>query len=182
MGILSRLFRLCKADVHGVMDQIEDKNLLLKQYLREMEEEIREKDNCLVRICQSCQQIQRDLTQRREEIKKLGSDLDLAVFKEKDDIARMLIRKRRTLQNTCEHLGCRKAKLVEDKRALTETLDLQRLQYDQMKFKVASFCQQVKQAPADTIDTSVAWRTPTHEEIELELLQRKEALQQGGAP
>lgn len=182
MGILSRMFRLCKADVHGVMDQMEDKGLLLKQYLREMEEEIKRKDNCLVRICHSCQQIERDLSQRREEVKKLEKDLDLAVFKERDDIARMLIRKRRTLQGTCEQLGYREEKLAEEKRALAETLDRQRLQYDQMKFKVASFCQQVKQDPMDTVDASVAWNTPTQEEIELELLQRKEALQQGGAP
>ena len=37
MGILSRVVRLCKADLHGVMDQMEDKELLLKQHLREMQ-------------------------------------------------------------------------------------------------------------------------------------------------
>lgn len=181
MGIFSRMFRLCKADVHGVMDQMEDKGLLLKQYLREMEEEINEKDSSLVRITQSCQHIERDLTQRREEVKKLERDLDLAVFKERDDIARMLIRKRRTLQSTCEQLGCQQEKLEEEKMALAKTLDIQRLEYDQMKLKAASFCQQAKQGPMNTVVTSTVWNTPTQQEIELELLQRKEALQQGGA-
>ena len=32
MGIMTRIMRLCKADLHGVMDQLEDKELLLKQY------------------------------------------------------------------------------------------------------------------------------------------------------
>lgn len=181
MGILSRIFRLCKADVHGVMDQMEDKGLLLKQYLREMESGLKEKANRLEHITQSCRQIERDLTQRREEVQKLEKDLDLAVFKDKDDIARMLIRKRRTLQVTCEQLGHRNESLVEEKRALAETLDRQRLQYDQLKFKVAAFCQQAEQGPVDAIDASIAWKTPTQEEIELELLQRKEALQQGGS-
>ena len=34
MGIMTRFMRLCKADMHGVIDRLEDKGLLLKQYLR----------------------------------------------------------------------------------------------------------------------------------------------------
>ena len=44
MGIMTRMLRLCKADVHGVMDQLEDKGLLLKQYLREMETSLGHKE------------------------------------------------------------------------------------------------------------------------------------------
>lgn len=182
MGILSRIFRLCKADVHGVMDQMEDKGLLLKQYLREMEEGLKEKEDRLARTSLTGRQIERDLTQRREEVRKLDKDLDVAVFKERDDIARMLIRKRLTLLVTCEQLAHRKERLDEEKRALDETLDRQRLQYDQLKLKAASFCRQAESNPRHTVDASIAWKTPTPEEIELELLQRKEALQQGGAP
>ena len=45
MGLFSRITRLCRSDLHGVMDQLEDKNLLLKQYLREMEEALEEATN-----------------------------------------------------------------------------------------------------------------------------------------
>ena len=37
MGILSRFFRICKSDIHGVMDLLEDRELLLKQHIRDME-------------------------------------------------------------------------------------------------------------------------------------------------
>jgi len=37
MGIMTRFTRIFKADIHGVMDQIENKELILKQGLREME-------------------------------------------------------------------------------------------------------------------------------------------------
>ena len=43
MGIMSRMLRLWKADLHGVMDQLEDKALVLKQYLREMEVSLKQK-------------------------------------------------------------------------------------------------------------------------------------------
>ncbi len=186
MAILSRMMRLFKADVHGVMDQLEDKGLLLKQYLREMEASLEDKDNRLNRIEQVIRQAESGLGRREEEIQKLESDLDLAVRREKDDIARMLIRKRRSLQGSCEQLKLQIDALSREKNDLSETLARQRLQYDQLKVKVAAFGQQARSGGFDDIlvedSPSQAWGAPTEEEIELELLQRKEAMQEGGAP
>jgi len=186
MGVFSRIFRLCKADLHGVMDQLEDKSLLLKQYLREMEESLKIKEARMEQIERSCRQIQRDLNQRNQESEKLEQDLDLAVRKEKDEIARMLIRKRRTLQGGCEQLQRQLETLTEEKGKINETLAQQRLQYDQLKVKTAAFCRQAEQRqfeePMAVMDAGFAWQTPSDEEIELELLQRKEALRPGGAP
>lgn len=186
MGILSRMLRLCKADVHGVMDQLEDKGLLLKQALREMEASLKAKENRLAQISGHCRQIERDLSLRREEVRKLEKDLDLAVSKEKDDIARMLIRKRRVLQNSCDQLTRQMASLTEEQDTVAGILNRQRLQYDQMKIKAAAFCRQAESRryedfAAESVPAS-GWEAPTEEEIELELLQRKEALAQGGAP
>ena len=49
MGIASRIVKIFKADIHGVMDQLEDPGLLLKQYLREMEEALNQKEAKLAR-------------------------------------------------------------------------------------------------------------------------------------
>lgn len=191
MAILSRMMRLFKADVHGVMDQLEDKGLLLKQYLREMEASLEDKAGRLKRIEQAIRQVENDLAQREGEVQKLDNDLDLAVRREKDDIARMLIRKRRSLQGSCEQLKLQLETQTRENRSLSETLARQRLQYDQLKIKVAVFRQQARPKGFDDIlafedivapeGPSQAWRTPTEEEVELELLQRKEALQEGGA-
>lgn len=186
MGILSRMLRLCKADVHGVMDQLEDKSLLLKQALREMEESLKAKEGRLTQIGAHCRQIERELSVRREEAQKLEEDLDLAVSKGKDDIARMLIRKRRALQSSCDQLAGQMSGLAEEQSALSETLSGQRMKYDQLKIKAAAFCQQAEAQGFEddiaTTDPAYGWKAPTDEEIELELLQRKKALAQGGAP
>lgn len=187
MGVFSRLFRLCKADLHGVMDQMEDKSLLLKQYLREMEESLKRKENQLEGISRSCLGIQRDLEQRGDEAQKLARDLDLALGKEKDDIARMLIRKRRTLQSGSEQLQRQLEIMAQDRDRLAQMLSRQRLQYDQLKVKAAAFCQHAEQrrweehaSPMQGDYTDYTWAVPTEDEIELELLQRKEALGKGG--
>lgn len=185
MAILSRMMRLFKADVHGVMDQLEDKGLLLKQYLREMEASLEDKEGRLNRMDLAIRQAESDFDQREAEVRKLENDLDLAVRKEKDDIARMLIRKRRSLQGSCEQLKHQIEALTQEKSRLSETLARQRLQFDQLKVKVATFRQQARSGGFDGViaadGPSQAWRAPTEEEIELELLQRKEAMQEGGA-
>jgi phage shock protein A len=186
MGILSRLLRLCKADVHGVMDQMEDKELLLKQYLREMEENLSQKKDQLARTDRIIRQVTGDLDLHREELRRLEADLDLSLGKGKDDIARMLIRKRRTIEGGADMIAQRLDRVTAEKRFLQETLDRQLLQYEELKVKVAGLCRRPEGNPFSSLrspeDHLPAWKNPTDEEIELELLQRKASLQQGGAP
>jgi phage shock protein A len=185
MAILTRILRLWKADLHGVMDQIEDKPLLLKQYLREMEETLRGKEAHLEQLRQTARRLQREVDLRGQELDRLEADLDLALRKEKDEIARMLIRKRLAQHGLREQL-VRQIQTVEEEAALmADKLQHQRLQYDQLKIKAASACQQAEQAgrhaPESVCGAERAWAPPSDEEIELELIQRKEALREGGA-
>ncbi len=184
MAIFSRIFRLCKADFHGVMDQMEDKGLLLKQYLREMEAALRQKQERQSQLHQSCRQIERELSQREEEVDKLEKDLDLAVRKDKDDIAKMLIRKRRTIQAGCQGLQRQLQALEEEKGELAQVLEQQQMQYQELKAKAAVYCRQTEhrsyKEAFEMTDASTGAQTTSEEEIELELLQRKETLQQGG--
>jgi predicted nuclease with TOPRIM domain len=97
----------------------------------------------------------------------------------------MLVRKRRSLQGSCEQLKHQIEAMTQESSHLSETLARQRMQYDQLKVKVTTFRQQVRSEGFDDViteeGTSQTWHAPTEEEIELELLQRKEAIQQGGA-
>jgi phage shock protein A len=109
----------------------------------------------------------------------------LARNKEKDEIARMLIRKRRTLQAGCGQLQRQLEVLTEERDQVAGTLDNQRLQYDQLKARAAAFCRRAEQRrfeePLETADGDGVWPAPSEEEIELELLQRKEAARKEGA-
>lgn len=185
MAIFSRMFRLCKADLHGVMDQLEDKGLLLKQYLREMEESLAQKADRQAAIEGGCRKLQGDIERRTHEQKKIEADLALAVSKDKDEIARMLIRKRWALEKTLDHIQHQLQAMEEEKACVAELLANQRMQFDQLKVRTATFFQAADQ-PDWMVDTTVGdehapWQAPSDEEVDLELLQRKEALRQGGA-
>ena len=140
MGIFTRIMRLCKADLHGVMDQLEDKELLLKQYLREMETSLQEKENHLNQLMRREDNIRRDLALREEEIEKLEKDLALSLRKEKDDIAKLLIRKQRGQKAVCNQLRQQLQALEEERQRIGRLLGEQRLQYDQLNVKAAAFC------------------------------------------
>jgi phage shock protein A len=186
MGIMTRMLRLCKADVHGVMDQLEDKGLLLKQYLREMETSLEHKAHLVGSLTRRHDDLTGQVARHGEEMEKLERDLTLALKKEKDDIARMLIRRRRALENACRHLNEQMEAIAREKSQLVKTLSDQRLQYETLKAKADTYCRR----SADRLFETAAHPHidplypdhPIDEEIELELLERREALQKGGTP
>jgi phage shock protein A len=184
MGIMTRMLRLFKADIHGVMDQIEDKELLLKQYLREMESSLQHKASRLKQITQTVRKIDQDLDLRAEEIEKLEKDLGLALRKEKDDIAKLLIRKQRLQQASREQLQRQRQTLNEEKEQLGKLIDEQQCHYDQLKIKAATFFRQAEQRRFEESQTilgdSVVSYASDDQEIELELMRRKEQIRLGG--
>ena len=188
MGIMSRMLRLCKADVHGVMDQLEDKGLVLKQYLREMEASLGHKERQINTLTQRIGRLTGQITRHTQETDKLERDLVLALEKEKDDIARMLIRRRRALEAASSHLMEQVGTMTQEKTQLAETLAHQRLQYDTLRARADAYRSQSADRLFE-IETASASNTgtvdsidPGDEEIELELLARKEALQKGETP
>jgi len=185
MGIMTRLLQLCKADVHGVMDQLEDQGLLLKQCLREMEESLAKKERQIHGMTRTTEQVQRQILRHAEEMEKREADLNLALARGKDDIARMLIRRRRALETACRCLKDRHETTIQEKSALSATLADQRLQYETLKARSDAYCQRADQRSwaGENGVRSGEWAPidPKEEEVELELLQRKEALEKGGS-
>lgn len=185
MSIMSRMTRLWKADLHGVMDQLEDKALLLKQCLREMETGLQQKQTHLAQLRRTCEQLRNGQSVRAGEREKVEADIALAVRKEKDDIARMLIRKRMILEAESDRMAKQLAQLEEDAQRLSHVLNDQQGRYERLKIKTAAYCRQAEQRAM--ADTGPIWNEPagmeaaTDEEVELELMRCKEAFAKGGA-
>jgi len=184
MAILTRIFRLFKADIHGVMDHIEDRGLLLKLHLRDMEESLVQKEAKLKQMCFARDQARQNYEKGKKENDKLEQDLEVAIRKDRDDIARMLIKKLKPLAHIqaerCDHIDL----LNHETKQLKENTQLQRLQYEQLRQQAANFFHRTAKYNKDHSWTPTQGDFGAHdlsdEEIELELLQRKEALK-GGA-
>lgn len=183
MAIMTRFMRLCKADIHGVMDQLEDTGLVLKQYLRDMEQELDRKEARLTKVLASRDRAQREYEKYTLESEKFEQDIRIAIEKGKDDIARVLIRKLRPLVYHRDELGRHIEVLDREIKQFGECVEEQQLQYQQLQLRCTEYFQSVEreeweQAMSDVVPRSTS-REPSEEEVELELLQRKEAIKGG---
>ena len=184
MALLPRMVRLFKADLNGMIDQLEDQGLLLKQHLRDMEASLVQKETKLKKMGYAIDQALQIYQKGKKETELLELDITAAIQKDKDDIARMLIKKLKPLtriqSERCNHIDLLNHEMAQFK----ENINQQRLQYEQLKQKATEYFHQTEQQnwanswsplPADfgVYDLS-------EEEVELELLQRKEVIK-GGA-
>jgi len=180
MGIMTRVVRIFKADVHGVMDQIEDQGLLLKQHLRDMAEALRVNEVKLNKMLVSRKQAQQEYDKYQQQSQTLEQDLVVAIRKNKDEIARMLIRKIKPLDSLRDEIADCIRNLDEEISSYRDHLDQQRIQYDRLKHRSIEF---FHKAPMHGGQNELTGTDPidkfgelSEDEIELELLKRKEAL------
>jgi len=184
MGIMTRFTRLCKADIHGVMDQIEDKGLMLKQCLREMEESLARKQAALDKVKASFGQTRHDREQFCKEQEKLEDDLNAAIEKEKDDIARLLIKKLKPLDQHLDAINQHGKALERRIASLNERINTQKHQHAELQLRAETYFQRSEHKKwEDTVSKIIPLNTCSalsDEEVELELIKRKEAMK-GGA-
>ena len=184
MAIMTRFMRLCKADIHGVMDDLEDKELVLKQHLRDMEEEINRKEARLNKVIASRDHADREYKKFTQDTEKMDQDIAVAIEKEKDDIARVLIKKLRPVANHRDELGRHLETLNREITQFGKSVEEQRLQYEQLKLRCTEYFRAAEREQWEkTVSTIVPHsvsRQPSEEEIELELLQRKDSIKGGG--
>jgi len=123
MALINRISRLFKADFHAVLDQIEEPEALLKQAIRDMEDDLA---NAEQRI-NLCAHDQDALTGQKQELKstlaEFDAQLDLCFESEKDDLAKSLIRKKLEAERLLKHLNSRHTtneKYLKEQRTLLE--------------------------------------------------------------
>lgn len=183
MGIMSRFIRLCRADIHGVMDHLEDKGLLLKQHLRDMEEAVESKDNEYKQLAAALDQAGREYEKYSLECEKLDEDITAALEKDKDNIARLLIKKRKPLSSLKDELERHMKSLQRDMAALDKIIIEQRAACEELKLRSREYFLGLEQNKRRTAEFPyLNSRETPDEEVELELLQRKEALREGANP
>ena len=114
MTMLKRFTQLFKADVHALLDQLEEPEALLKQALREMEEEHRK---TLIQVRMLEQENARN-SKRRDELKDIVSgiagQLDLCFEADNIDLARNLIRRKLENQRLIELLQIQSSKQTDE--------------------------------------------------------------------
>lgn len=181
MGILRRLTRIIIADLHGVMDQLENRELILKQSLREMRSELDRRESALGRLYRTREEAERELARIAAEWDGLDRDLTAAIEKDKENLARPLARKFLDLGRRRGELRDHIEDLNRDLDRFREELDARRQAYERIRLKAADFFRraEVNRLQPEPPPARSGFSPAADEaEIEMELFRRKAALKQ----
>ena len=170
MALITRLRRLFQADMHAVLDALEEPALLLKQSIREMEESIAA-DEKQIRLWEyECRQ----LAGKRDRLEKSLDDLEekcvLCFKSNQDDMARSFIKRKLEAQRATQLLAEKITVLQENKSRLTHQLTEHQAQLTAMKQKAEVFLE-------EGAVNKTHWENPLSsvrdEDVEVAFLQEK---------
>ena len=104
MALITRISRLFRADFNAVLDRIEEPDVLLKQALREMEEDVYIDDNNLKIFKNENSQIKIKLKELQGNIEEINDELDLCFKSNESELARSQVKRKLEVQRYEKHL------------------------------------------------------------------------------
>jgi phage shock protein A len=94
MTLITRISRLFKADLHGILDGLEEPEEVIKQAIRDMEEDIATQERRLEELRTIMQRLAREAQETTATMQEIESQIDICFAAENESLARNLIRKR----------------------------------------------------------------------------------------
>jgi phage shock protein A len=178
MALVNRISRLFKADFHAVLDRIEEPEVLLRQAIREMEDDLAETEQ-RIRVGEHDRQA---LATRKSEVDDtlagIEEELDLCFASKKDDLARSLIRKKLEAERLSKSLSSRHAgsgTFLDEQRAI---LDENRTTLEGLRQKAELFAERAPARDGSAFD-DIGWMgrelNVTDDEVEIAYLREIDA-------
>ena len=172
MRLFDRITTLLKADAHGVIESLEERSLLLKQYVREAEIELNQKTARLDAMREDEKRLREALEHCTVELRALDEDIALALSGGKDELARFAIRRLIPRRNESAALRAQIEQHGAEIHTLSERLAVQQAQFDSLRVRVRAELARENAAvgsPPWPYEAAVA-----DEEVELELMRRRQ--------
>jgi phage shock protein A len=170
MRVFERIGRIVRADAHGMMDQLEERSLLLKQHLREAELEVAQKRAKLDAIDEERRRLSEEGQRLEARVAALDGDVELAMKGDDADLARFAVRRLLPKREALHALCARAAQFDERRTRLQTQLESQEAQLAELRTRVRVALARPDPEPIEWGEESVV----TDEEIDLELLRRRD--------
>ncbi len=180
MTLVRRFLTLAKADVHGVLDSLEDSALVLRQCLREAEFELAQKRQRHDELGRWHEQLERVCRELLSRVQKLDADIRLALDQDQEDLARFSIRRLLAARRHESAVADQLAAAAEERERLGVELEGQERELAELREQVQTHLSEERARQQFGVEGMVdagCARTedeiPVHDlEVELELLRR----------
>ena len=145
MALINRISRLFKADLHAVLDNIEEPQSLLKQSVREMEDDLACDEQNLKNLQLERMRLQTSLKEINQSLEKANDELDICFDSNNEELAHRLVR-RKLESERCRNFFTRKYENFKTR--ITETtqrIDENRKRLQSMQQKLELFASNSQQ-------------------------------------
>jgi phage shock protein A len=181
MRLLERITTLVRADAHGVVERLEERGLLVRQHLRDAELALGEDRARLDALGEEAERLDEETRRREASVADLDADVALALAREESGLARFacrrLLAERAALGTTARRaqaLGVERARLEARVEAREEELQA-------LRERARALLARTRREEAPAPDRAPAAGI-SEEEVDLELLRRREAKVSGTPP
>lgn len=172
MALMTRMARLFRADLHAVLDRIEEPEVLLRQALREMDECVNA-DRCELAVLTGQQ---RSLAARSDDLERtladIGAQLDVCFEAANDDLARTLLRRRIEVQRQIAAAARRRGALDAQREALARRLQEHESRLHTLREQTNLLA--AEEARQDGASACAPAETITDHDVEIALLREKQ--------
>ncbi len=173
MALINRISRLFQADMHAVLDQIEEPQALLKQSIREMQECLVQQQSQLKLAEYENQQFTKQLQQINQRLQEIDKQLIICFESDKDELAHGLVRRKLALKQNQKIVTDRISSAQEKSKQLSKKLQEQQDQLSSMQQKAEIF-QQQEASHSIHAGQDINNFCISNEEVEVAFLQEKQ--------
>lgn len=172
MTLINRMARLFKADMHGILDWLEEPEAVLKQAVRDMETTIDTAEQAVAALVRKEAQLQAAVNTLTTAITELDHHIDLCFDEANEALARTFVSKKLATEKRLAAARYMAAEVAARKEAQQRQIAIQRQQLkaivDKMQLFVEHASSWSEQEAAERGDYSVA-----DEEVEVAFMREK---------
>jgi phage shock protein A len=173
MALISRFTRMFRADLHAVLDRIEEPEVLLRQSVREMEENLHEDQRSLKILAYELENVPVLQAEVIMQLTQVQEEINLCLDSDNDKLARSKIRRKLELQQRAQRLQTRQEGLAKQVADLRERVATNQHRLEAMRQKLEVFAQEINQHhQGHAVSSEVLI---SDDDIEVALLREKKA-------
>ena len=194
MAIANRITRLFRADVHAVLDIIEEPEAILKQAIREMQEALDLKRARLARDQKTSHALDGTRSYLKEQLSKVEKDLQLCLKEGNEELARKIVGRKLAYEKHGAAVDQRISNLEKAVEQQTREIELQQGQLESIVEKAKMFVPTAEEDSPFSVAESILFTADaargytgsggmqvSEEEVELEWIRLRDSLAEGGA-
>lgn len=178
MHLFERITTLIKADAHGVVESIEDRRLLAKQLVRDAKVALDAKRTRIAELRSHQERLTQESKRLVAVMARLDEDVALAMERRNDELARAAIRKLLPLREADRRLNARLVTVHDEESRSIERLALQEQELEILKTRLQA---ELAAEAAGRTEESFERPVITEDDVELELLRRRQAADSAAA-